>query len=94
MSKQTVLPRIFEPATCIDGDECDRERLKYIAKHSKSDGHIDPLPKRTFKHFCSECKSSLEHDAETGRRKVWDQLPIAFGLPCWDELAKTTFEAL
>ena len=67
LAKVTVLPRIFEPSNCYEFD-CNRERIMYITKHSKSDGRLDPLARRTFKNFCPECKRVLEEEAEVGRR--------------------------
>lgn len=92
LAKVTVLPRIFEPSNCYE--ECNRERIKYIAKHAKADGHLDPLARRTFKNFCPECRRVLEEDAEAGRKKVWEQLPLVFGLPSWEDLTKLTVEGL
>lgn len=92
LAKVVVLPRIFEPANCYD--DCNRERLKYIAKHAKADGQLDPLARRTFKNFCVECKRVLEEEAEAGRKKVWEQLPLVFGLPPWEDLSRLTVEGL
>ena len=92
LAKLVVLPRVFDPSACYD--DCNRERLRYIAKHAKADGHLDPLARRTFKNFCPECKRALEEDAEAGRKKVWDQLPMVFGLPPWEDLGRLTMESL
>ncbi|GJE90699.1 hypothetical protein PsYK624_068430 [Phanerochaete sordida] len=89
-SRETVLPRLFMQSGCF-GD-CDTQRWLYLTKHTKPDGFLDPLPKRTFKRFCLECRMSLERDAEEGRRATWNQLPATFGLASWQELERATIE--
>lgn len=89
-AREAVLPRIFQAGGCF-GD-CDLERLQFLTRHTKADGFLDPLAKRTFKRFCSECRKNMETDAEEGRRHAWEQLPQMFGLPSWQELADATAE--
>jgi hypothetical protein len=42
------------------------------------------------KKYCKACmrKSKALHNA--GRRKIWEELPLFFGLPGWEELTKKT----
>ena len=42
------------------------------------------------KDFCKACMRKSKELHNTGRRKIWEELPLFFGLPGWEELTKKT----
>jgi hypothetical protein len=80
-------------ATICTAYECPRNRRPHLHEYWFPRVNYSALVTWQLgweKKYCKAClwKSKELHNA--GRRKVWEELPLFFGLPGWEELTKKT----
>ncbi|KAK7025093.1 BTB domain-containing protein [Favolaschia claudopus] len=77
---------------CTSLKPCRKSREAVLA--SFVDAHLQDglvTPESIFARgflFCSGCRQHIRESTETGRKRMWQALPIFFDLPAWDELSK------
>ncbi|KAJ7729089.1 hypothetical protein DFH07DRAFT_850509 [Mycena maculata] len=80
-----------ERLDCIDSEGCDTLRARLL------DRFLDTLSlwalcgptvelDTTVKQLCHSCATYARESMESGRKKIWDELPSFFDLPPWSEL--------
>ncbi|GJE90723.1 hypothetical protein PsYK624_068670 [Phanerochaete sordida] len=89
-----VYSSLFAPNNRHSGPiDCHRNKeITLYWLRSRRDGVINPfthrkhMPAWNWEDFCESCLTVLEDDWRQGTRIAWAQLPVAFGLPSWDDL--------
>ncbi|KAJ7610428.1 hypothetical protein FB45DRAFT_844566 [Roridomyces roridus] len=80
---------------CLSDDQCRANRTSFYRGLTVSD---DLTPLKYFDAeawswsdncpYCAVCLVACQDEYEEGRQRVWDGLPVMFGLPSWDELRR------
>jgi len=78
-------------AIICTGYACAKHRRNHLCKYwfpRVNCSALDAWQLGWEKDYCKACVSKSKELHDSGRRKIWEELPLFFGLPEWEELTK------
>ena len=73
--------------------ECPRNRRQHLHEYwfpQVSCSALEAWRSGWDEDYCKACALKSKELHDSGRRKIWEELPLFFGLPGWEELTKKT----
>ncbi|KAJ7157728.1 hypothetical protein C8R46DRAFT_1225272 [Mycena filopes] len=77
------------PNDCTDLARCTDTHKRRLSGFLDRPQSLRPLVKAAAPQgYCATCSEQIAELREAGRKRIWEELPIFFGLPAWSELTK------